>query len=99
MRTRIAALALTCGLALAPIAAGAQVWRADEIPPAGASISAADAHDIARHQGLVIVRRVHFDRGWFDKHPRWEVKGRDYRDRDVEMKIDANTGVILDIDR
>jgi hypothetical protein len=100
MRNQIRALVLSCALGIVPVAAGAQaVVPADEIPPPGANISASDARAIAEDQGLVIIRRLHFDRGLFDRDARWKVRGRDHGDKNVEMEIDANTGVILDIDR
>jgi hypothetical protein len=96
MRNRIAAFALAGVFGLVPFAAGAQ-WVAppDDVPPPGAAVSAADARDIAANQGVEYVNRLHFDRD----DGRWYVHGRDYKDNWVDMEIDANTGVIVDLDR
>jgi hypothetical protein len=96
MRNRIAALTLAGALGLFPLAARAQmVVPAEELPPPGAAVSAEDARDIAANQGIQYVNRLNFDRD----DGRWYLHGRDYKDNWVDMEIDANTGVILDIDR
>jgi hypothetical protein len=90
MRNRFAALALASALSFAPFAAFAQV-----VVPAGAELSADDARDIAAEQGIVAINQIDFDRD----DNRWQIEGRDYQGRWVEMEIDANTGVVVEIDR
>ena len=96
MRNHFAALALACAFGLMPLSANAQmVVSPEELPPPGAEVSAADARDMAVEQGLRTVERLHFD----SDEGRWEIGGHDYRDNWVDMEVDANTGVILKLDR
>jgi len=64
-------------------------------PPAGqqASVSAEQAVQIARNEGMVNVEEVDRDNG------HWEVEGRDAQGREIEVKIDLRTGAVLKVER
>jgi uncharacterized membrane protein YkoI len=55
-------------------------------------ISVDQAIEIARANGMVRVTEVEFD------DDEWEIEGRDYRGREMEIEIDAYTGRVKDID-
>ncbi len=66
-------------------------------PPALAQnrgfITAEQAIEIAKQQGLVTVEEVERDDG------KWEVEGKDVSGREIEVDIDARSGQIVKIER
>lgn len=101
MGNRLAAFAVASALGLIPLMANPVVATAQVVEvepgymaPPGAAVTAEDARDIAEGQG-VRVSGLEFD----SDDARWQVEGRDFRGRWVEMEIDANTGVIIELDR
>jgi hypothetical protein len=91
MFSRFATVALTAvALGLVAVPARAQVVVPDDV-----GVTSEDARDIAAEQGVRVIDSMRFNRTM----NRWEIYGRDARDRDVDVDIDANTGAILDLDR
>ena len=58
-----------------------------------ASITAEQAIEIAKQQGLVTVKEVDRDDG------KWEVEGTDASGREIEVDIEISSGKVLKVDR
>ncbi len=90
--------ALVAAVMLAPAAAFSQYVIAE--PPmlpteiAVGPVDADGAAAIAMMHGLVVIEDV--DRRWWDGN--FEVDGTDATGNDIEITVDAATGVVLDID-
>jgi uncharacterized membrane protein YkoI len=56
-------------------------------------ITAEQAIEIARQQGLVTVEEVDRDDG------KWEVEGKDASGREIEVDIDARSGKVVKVER
>lgn len=56
------------------------------------AISIDQAIEIARANGMVRITEIELD------DDEWEIEGRDYRGREMEIEIDAYTGRVKDID-
>jgi uncharacterized membrane protein YkoI len=56
-------------------------------------ITADQAVEIARKQGLVNVKEIERD----DR--RWEVEGTDENGREIEVEVDLRTGEVIDVER
>ncbi len=80
MRLAIAAIALS----LASTAALSQ---------AASGITAEQAAEIARKNGMATVEEIDRDDG------KWEVEGRQDNGREIEIDIDMATGKVIKIDR
>lgn len=89
MRNNLAiAMLLGAGVMLGSAAASAQTVGA------GNPLVAVDeARDIAAFNGVVAIRKIEFDDGY------WKIEGRDREDRRVEMKIDPRTGEIAQLEK
>ena len=81
--TSIALVALTLGIGSValPPAASAQVILAQQI-------SMAEARDIAAENGIIAIRDIELYDG------KWQIWGRDLRDRNMKIEINARTGMI-----
>lgn len=65
-------------------------------PPAAqqqAGISAEQAMQIARDEGMVTVEEIDREGSY------WEVEGRDAQGREIEVKIDIASGRVLKVER
>ncbi len=58
----------------------------------GAAVSAAQAIEIAKANGLSRVKELECDDG------KWEVEGWNVAGREMEVDVDSRTGRVLDID-
>jgi hypothetical protein len=98
MSYRLAAVAIVSALGFAPAAAEAQtavvVPETTVLVPAR-PVTALDAREIAAMHGVGRVESIDLNR-WAHQ---WEIDGRDFAGRYVEMDIDSNTGTVLRLDR
>ena len=78
-------------VAAAAFAVTAPAWAFD--PSAGAVISMQQALEVANDIGVAAVSDTEFSGG------EWQIDGRDFSGRYIEVDIDATTGAILHVDR
>ncbi len=83
----------TAALGMLMLAAPASAQTGPQPTQPIASITAEQAIEIAKQQGVVTVKEVDRDDG------EWEVEGRDASGREIEVDIDAKTGKVLKVDR
>lgn len=83
MRPLIAAAILVSGMAALPALAHDHDWPLPE------EITIDEALEIARADGLVLIREIDFDDG------RWEVEGRNDAGHRIEIRIDGASGEIV----
>lgn len=82
------ALAALATLAMATVIGGGPALAQTTGP-----ITAEQAIEIAKQQGIVTVDEVDRDNG------KWEVEGKDASGREIEVDIDASSGKVIKIER
>ena len=75
-------------LAMATVILGGPVLAQTKGP-----VTAEQAIEIAKQQGMVKVDEVDRDDG------KWEVEGKDASGREIEVDIDANSGSVIKVKR
>ena len=100
MAYRLTALAAAAVLAALPVAAPAQVLlEPREVVVRDATVSVAAVRDIAAYFGMARVTSMQLENRILEGDQVWQVEGKDVAGRDLDLTIDAYSGVVLDIDR
>ncbi|MGE8942108.1 PepSY domain-containing protein [Leptospira interrogans] len=79
--------------ALATLAMATLVLGGPAVAQDRGTITAEQAIEIAKQQGLVTVEEVERDDG------KWEVEGKDISGREIEVDIDARSGQVVKVER
>ena len=90
-RITLRTLALSAFVALPATFASAQAPA--PIKPGEPAISMDDARRIANEHGLVRVEQIKLDDG------KWQIEGRDSTGADIEIKLRANDGTVIKMER
>jgi uncharacterized membrane protein YkoI len=100
MTYRLTALAAAAVLAALPVAAQAQVLlEPNEVVVRDATVSVAAVRDIAAYYGVARVTLMELEDRILEGDRIWQVEGKDFAGRDIELTVDAYSGAVLDIDR
>lgn len=93
MTVRIALQTLVLSILLALSATVAHGQAPAPIQPSEPGISMDDARRIANDHGLVRVEQIKLDDG------KWEIEGRDSTGAAIEIKLRANDGTVIKMER
>ena len=79
--------------ALATLAMATFVLGGPALAQSQGTITAEQAIEIAKQQGIVTVEEVDRDNG------KWEVEGKDISGKEIEVDIDARSGQVIKVER